>query len=475
MYSGYMRTGGCTSCGVAPRTIRREQYSRSYYNGFNGYQSNNDFNRSNYNEENYSNNLTQSYVNNSRRLMTPPRNYANEYSPTRYYSPNRNSGGCTECASNSAQNIYRGYSRPLTGSPLLRSTNNIRYNMNRDLSKDRNYSERYGNIEDNDNDNFTFKRSYIIPTSYNRTERNENINMNRTKSPEFKVRRNLLNTRYRNYEENNNINNNDDRINKNNYSMNNNKYSSNIRSNVYKNRISPSDNLYNSVSFNNDYKKFLENNMNRYGNNRNSNNNNNNNKNYNYQEEKNKLYESLTPNFDYRRRNLDISKRRYDYLRDSPERDKNQFEVPKYQNERFIDLTQYNYKSKLVQLIDERKTFFLFIFGSQDYTGKSWCSDCTIAKPLVEQGKRLIENKKYEKEIYFLSIPIDKIYKEDFRDDPFIQLERVPTLILFENGVEKGRLIENDLFSYSTIREFILQVYDTGMRRQYYYDKRSYY
>ena len=218
MYSGYMRTGGCTSCGVAPRTIRREQYSRSYYNGFNGYQSNNDFNRSNYNEENYSNNLTQSYVNNSRRLMTPPRNYANEYSPTRYYSPNRNSGGCTECASNSAQNIYRGYSRPLTGSPLLRSTNNIRYNMNRDLSKDRNYSERYGNIEDNDNDNFTFKRSYIIPTSYNRTERNENINMNRTKSPEFKVRRNLLNTRYRNYEENNNINNNDDRINKNNYS-----------------------------------------------------------------------------------------------------------------------------------------------------------------------------------------------------------------------------------------------------------------
>ena len=37
---------------------------------------------------------------------------------------------------------------------------------------------------------------------------------------------------------------------------------------------------------------------------------------------------------------------------------------------------------------------------------------------------------------------------EDFRDDPYIRLERVPTLILFENGLERGKLVENDLFSY---------------------------
>ena len=464
-----MRTGGCESYGVAPRTVGREQFSRSYYNGYSGYQTSNNFNRSNYNVDNYSNSISQSYVNNSRRLMTPPRNYSNAYSPTRYYSPNRNTGGCTECASNSAGLRYRSYQRPTTGNPLLRSTNNIRYNMNRDLFNDRNVNERYGNAEDNDNDNdnYTFKRSYVIPNSYNRNERDDNLNLTRTKSPEFNVRRNLLNTRYRNYDENNN---NNERINKFNYSINN-KYNSNIRSNVPNTRIYPSNNLYNSVSFNNDYKKFLENNLSRYGNDRNNDKRNN----YNYQDEKNKLFDSQTPNFDYRRRNLDISKRRYDYLRDSPEQEKNRLEIPKYQNERFIDLTQYNYKSKLLQLIDERKTFFLVIFGSHDYTGKSWCSDCNIAKPLVEQGKRLIENKKYEKEVYFLNIPIDKIYKEDFRDDPFIQLERVPTLILFEKGVEKGRLVENDLFSYSTIREFILQVYDTGVRRQYFYERRSYY
>ena len=138
------------------------------------------------------------------------------------------------------------------------------------------------------------------------------------------------------------------------------------------------------------------------------------------------------------------------------------------------DSTQYNYRPKLLELLRARKTFFVHIFGSHDYTGKSWCSDCNIAKPIVEQGKKIIENKKYEKEVYFLSIPIDKIYMEDFRDDPYIRLERVPTLILFENGIEKGRLVENDLFSYQTIREFILQAYEEPKRR-YLYERKKYY
>ena len=39
--------------------------------------------------------------------------------------------------------------------------------MNRDLFNERNVNDRYGNAEDNDNDNYTFKRSYVIPSSYN--------------------------------------------------------------------------------------------------------------------------------------------------------------------------------------------------------------------------------------------------------------------------------------------------------------------
>ena len=113
-----------------------DQFSRTNYDSFNLYPSNNYYNR-NYNFDNYSNNFSQSYVNNSRRIMTPTKNYASEYS-SNYYSPSRNTGGCRECASSSAQLRHRSYSRPLTGNPLMRSTNYPSYNMNRDLfnSKD---------------------------------------------------------------------------------------------------------------------------------------------------------------------------------------------------------------------------------------------------------------------------------------------------------------------------------------------------
>jgi thiol-disulfide isomerase/thioredoxin len=247
----------------------------------------------------------------------------------------------------------------------------------------------------------------------------------------------------------------------------NNRYANNIRSNISNDR-NPTNNLYNSVSFNNDYKKFLENNMNRYNYSRNNDLNNN------YLTEKRKVFQSPNSNFDYRRRNLDLTRRRYHYLRDEVS-EKNQYETSKFNNERFIELTQYNYKPKLLELLRQRKTFFVHIYGSRDYTGKSWCSDCNIAEPIIEQGKKLIENKKYEKEVYFLSIPIDKIYMEDFRDDPYILLERVPTLILFENGFETGKLIENDLFSYQRVRDFIMKAYEPGFKRQYLYERRSYY
>ena len=472
MYSGYMRSGGCTSCGVAPRAASRDQFSRSYYNGFDRYQSNNSYGRRNYNVDNYLNNMSQSYVNYSRRIMTPTKNYSSSYSPNSYYSPNRYTGGCKECSSSPSQIRYRNYPRLNTENSLLRSANNLKYNMNRDLFNVRNNNDNLRNYEDNDNDNYTFKSSYVIPNNYKNRDNNR---FNRYQSPNTNnIRRNLLNTRYGNYNTNIEKNNND-RFNRLNYSVYNNQYITNNLSNNTNSRIYPSNNLFNSVSINNDYKQFLENNMNRYNYKKNPTNTNNNYLNKNISSEKIEEYNSPIPGFDYRRRNLDLSKRRYDYLRDNNEQEKNQLETPKFESEIFVNLTQYNYKRKLIEYIDSRKTFFVFVFGSQDYTGQSWCSDCNIAKPIVEQGKRLIENRKYEKKVYFLSIPIDKIYKEDFRDDPYIQLERVPTLILFENGIEKGRLVENDLFSYQSVRDFILQIYEQGMRRQYYYDRRNYY
>ena len=344
MYSNYSRSGGCTSCGVAPRTIGRDQFSRTNYDSFNLYPSNNYYNR-NYNFDNYSNNFSQSYVNNSRRIMTPTKNYASEYS-SNYYSPSRNTGGCRECASSSAQLRHRSYSRPLTGNPLMRSTNYPSYNINRDLFNSKGTINRYRNVDDSDSD-FTFKKNYVIPNSYERNE--DNSKFNRYKSPQFNDRRNLMNTRYGNYDSNNNNDNN-----KMNYSVRNNRYNNNL-SNISTNKVSPSNNLYNSVSFNNDYKKFLENNMNRYNYSRNYNTNND------YFTEKRKMYSSPSHNFDCRRRNLDMTRRRYDYLRDVPEPEKVQCGPPKYNKERFIDLTQYNYRPKLLELIKGKHFSFTFL------------------------------------------------------------------------------------------------------------------
>ena len=88
--------------------------------------------------------------------MTPTKNYASEYSSNNY-SPSRNTGGCRECASSSAQLRHRSYSRPLTGNPLMRSTNYPSYNINRDLFNSKDTINRYRNVDDNDSD-FTLKK-----------------------------------------------------------------------------------------------------------------------------------------------------------------------------------------------------------------------------------------------------------------------------------------------------------------------------
>ena len=429
MYSSFGRTGGCASCGVAPRGISGDHYSNNYYSTFNRYEANNNYNDY-YNLDN--NRLNTSYSNGLRnRIMTPQKNYTksylntnsndNDYSYTKnnyrsYHSPQRNIG-CRECAANSDQIRNRNNLRPFSGNYLMRSNNLDRYNIKKDLFKE-NYenninNERYKNDEDNVNNNYKF---------------------NRYRSPDNNIRKNLYISKYDNIEMNNNryyLN-----------GLNNNTINSNINNN---NNYSPNK-LYNSTSFN-EYKNYLNNK-------------------YNYN------------------RNL-IFKKRGDILLKQNE---NQLLSPIYQprnirrnykyeieNERFIDLNQYNYQNKLKELLYKRKTFFVFIHGSNDYSGKSWCSDCNIAKPNIDQGKNLIKIKKDEKEVYFLSIPIEKIYTEDFRDDPYIQLERVPTLILFDNGVEKGRLIENDLFSYLRIREFIMQVYEPEEKGQYIHERRNFY
>ena len=66
MYSSFGRTGGCASCGVAPRGISGDHYSNNYYSTFNRYEANNNYNDY-YNLNN--NRLNTSYSNGLRNIM----------------------------------------------------------------------------------------------------------------------------------------------------------------------------------------------------------------------------------------------------------------------------------------------------------------------------------------------------------------------------------------------------------------------
>ena len=77
MYSSYGRTGGCASCGVAPRDISSTQYSNNYYSNYNRYESNNNY-VNKYSLDN--NRFENSYSNGLRkRIMTPTKNYTSSH------------------------------------------------------------------------------------------------------------------------------------------------------------------------------------------------------------------------------------------------------------------------------------------------------------------------------------------------------------------------------------------------------------
>ena len=412
--------------------------------------------------------------------MTPPRNnyninninninMNNNYSINRinspfYYSPSRNTG-CRSCSMNSS-NIFNdnnyhnfngnNYQRPSTGN-LLKRYNNINDNYNNDYNLRNNFNNNNNNNfkinqninEINRNISLNQNRYYSPIRIPERDNRNDEIsfNQNRYFSPLRSPPRNNLLRSF----SNSNINNFSKSLN-NNYNIN----------DKFNNKNDDFDEI---IQNNKKFRNYLNNNRNNYDYNYNFNTRNNN-KNYHSPS----INHNRNYNQNYNNINNYLNLRYNNYLLSKAQNENN--------NDRFIELNIFNYQKPIREMVIDRKTFFIFIYGSHDYTGKSWCSDCNIARPIVEESKNIIKDKRYEKEVYFISIPIDKINMVDLKYDSIIQLERVPTLIYIENGREKNRLIENDLFSYQNVNSFIRQPYDQFnqlRRNNYLYQPRNYY
>ena len=125
-----------------------------------------------------------------------------------------------------------------------------------------------------------------------------------------------------------------------------------------------------------------------------------------------------------------------------------------------ITLSYIDFSNKICELIENKSSFFVYMYGSLDYEGKSWCSDCIRSAPLIKQGKEIFLNHKSEKKILWIDIPIDKNKKYAYKYNYYLKMYFIPTLIYFENGKEIGRIVQDQLFSQEIINNFINNVYN---------------
>ena len=129
---------------------------------------------------------------------------------------------------------------------------------------------------------------------------------------------------------------------------------------------------------------------------------------------------------------------------------------PKY----WIYCTEENFELKLKDLMLNHKNFFAFMYGKHDMRGQSWCSDCDIATPFVDNVKPIIAKNEQLKEIYFVNIPIPREKRKLYSSNKLLKMAHVPTLIYFEKGKEIGRLTESQMFSQFQVTSFVLKAYE---------------
>ena len=99
------------------------------------------------------------------------------------------------------------------------------------------------------------------------------------------------------------------------------------------------------------------------------------------------------------------------------------------------------------------------MYGATDYRGVSWCSDCTFAEPLIQNGKNLVLSRQSQKQILWVNIPIEKERRQAYKVDAYLRMMYVPTLIYYENGIEMRRIVQEQMFTQESINNFIIRAY----------------
>lgn len=118
------------------------------------------------------------------------------------------------------------------------------------------------------------------------------------------------------------------------------------------------------------------------------------------------------------------------------------------------------FSSKLNELVNEKKTFFVFVYGAHGPDGKSWCPDCDVSQPFVKKAKEDIVYKNKDKGILFINLPVVRAERSDYTNDKVVKLTRIPALIFYLKGKEMTRIVEGDMASQESVSGFIEQAYE---------------
>nr|CDS31923.1 thioredoxin domain containing protein 17 [Hymenolepis microstoma] len=118
-----------------------------------------------------------------------------------------------------------------------------------------------------------------------------------------------------------------------------------------------------------------------------------------------------------------------------------------------MDLTSVK---EVFEFLDKNidKRCFLYFVASPDETGESWCPDCRKAKPFVESAIEHLPEDAVFITVHTGSKPVWKDQANEFRTEPKLNVNNVPTLMEFG---KPNRLVEDQLFEVDQIVNFLTQ------------------
>jgi hypothetical protein len=123
------------------------------------------------------------------------------------------------------------------------------------------------------------------------------------------------------------------------------------------------------------------------------------------------------------------------------------------------NIALHEFEQSFGELIQNKSNFFAYFYGGYDQNGVSWCSDCVISKPNIEEASKALEE---AGNVFLVKLPIDdrvEWKKPEFvyRTHEKVKVTRVPTLIYYHKGIEFGRLVEDQLYDLENVKEFFNQ------------------